>query len=128
MNYPQGSRMFIEHEGHYDRRRKGEEMNYTKSPWEVIQRAVDGETHVISADGYFIANCGHTGKDERLPYNREALDNARLIVSAPEMYEELDRIYQWCLERSMASHDLYDKLARRIMPILVKVEGKETRV
>jgi len=68
-------------------------MSYTKGEWEVIEYTTDAEVHV-SGNGYFIANCGHTGRDERLPYNPNAIANAHLIAAAPDMAQsgvELDK-------------------------------------
>lgn len=67
-------------------------VNYTKGEWKVTRWSSHNEIHVSADDGNnsnFVANCGHTGKDEVLPYNKEAIANANLISASPDMYEAL---------------------------------------
>ena len=101
-------------------------MNYTKGPWKYNEEPRAKFSMIGNGDTVVCGLPNPLYADWRELEEMRA--NARLIVSAPEMYEELNRIYQWCLERSMAPQDLYDKLALHIIPILAKVEGKETRV
>ena len=99
-------------------------MNFTKGPWEYDEE-LDAHFSMIGNGDTVIC-----GLPNPIPLNSDSGEleemraNARLITTAPEMYEELDRIYQWCLERSRAPQDLYDKLALHIIPILAKVEGR----
>ncbi len=97
-------------------------MNYTEGKWESYKR-YDGEWHVGAMDlmnnCHFVANCGHTGEDEVLPYNKEAIANAQLIAAAPEMYEALKEILF-----GYESGNYKQAVAEQAKKALAKAEGK----
>ena len=64
-------------------------MNYTLGKWVYIIR---GESVGVAAEDSlglnFVANCGDP-ECNKLPCNRDAVANARLISASPDMYEAL---------------------------------------
>jgi len=97
-------------------------MEYTKGGWEVTRWAGHNDIHVSVNEGSymgFIANCGNPVADT-LPTNPEALANAHLIASAPDLYEALKDWVDWAI----------DDERTRVMPMgksdkaLAKAKGK----
>jgi hypothetical protein len=93
-------------------------MEYTFGKWEMTKRS-DGEIHVVAIEregmAYFVANCGHQG-NEILPCNENAIDNAKLISAAPDMYEILQDI--------LNDNTILGLPYLRIHEALYKIEGK----
>ena len=113
---------------------RGGEMNYTQGKWEVVDTlGVDIKSGVV-----YIA--GIHNRDKRIKGKRvsedgaydtsETMANARLIASAPEMFEEIKDIQKWILDfRNNVSVENAIKISNRsirITELMAKVEGKNT--
>lgn len=69
---------------------------FTGGKWEVTKWSSHRHLHVSSDDQAscygslkFVADCGNYDEKDGLPYNCDVEDNARLISSAPDMYQAL---------------------------------------
>lgn len=63
--------------------------NWTAGPWVVHAKT---DTAVVGGSGYVVAACGGHSNNQRDPTElaQELSSNARLISTAPELYEALD--------------------------------------
>lgn len=103
-------------------------MNYTQGEWKVTKWSSHNEIHVSAEydnNLHFVANCGHTGEDETLPYNKEAEANAHLISASPDMYEALNNLYNKLTSmKTITTDPEANKLLRDAQKALCKAEGR----
>lgn len=94
-------------------------MSYTQGEWEVTRWESHKDIHVSAKDAWgnyvFVANCGNP-KSDSLPTNENAEDNAKLIASAPELYEALKSMLDWYNPTGI--------LRDKVLSAIAKAEGK----
>lgn len=93
---------------------------YTKGPWFRDSYTDGGPFHVMNADGYAIADMALEYSSIEDPEVHEA--NARLIVAAPELLDELVLILEWArIEKA----PLRDMEIERIAALIDKATGDD---
>jgi hypothetical protein len=74
------------------------ETKWTKGPWSVGARFIEGENEVLDAEGFSVADpsifASRKARNGRIVKRvrpvEEQVANANLIAAAPELYEALD--------------------------------------
>lgn len=76
---------------------------HTPGPWRVFGGTDDDRGHVMTSDGYAVADCC---LDYSSIPTREQLENARLIAAAPDLLAALKEIAEWTERYTTPGHPI----------------------